>query len=425
MSSQQIHIAANQRFECICCGRCCRRWHVALSSSEIESLRSLDWRDEEGFVPAEPVTLINGHPYIAHRADGNCLYLDSGADLCRIHRRFGEKAKPRGCRVYPLNVASTYWGEVSVTARMDCPAVQQNRGGLLSAKDREIGECVRLLNTRGGFSEDQTDGLNRPAVEFLATSLRTRLVERSDLSPACKALTFALMLGRFQELGVAFLNDMPTMQEVMPSFVEKSIQMGMDREWPVLGTFWRAVFRSWLAGYLRRDEEMVGRARALRLGRSWALARIFCGGGSFRALGAEHPAVSIRRSLLFPGLRCPQPQPPEAGAEASDAWECYWRFVASRLSSLQFFGASYYGWGFHTGLRALSQTYPHVLAAARCQAIDRGVDNIEAVDVQYAVGAVDHGFGRSRLMQPARMRTVEQLFHRYRYGRLLAALGWQ
>ena len=423
MSSQQIHIAANQRFECICCGRCCRRWHVALSPSEIESQRSLDWRREEGFEPADPVALIHGHPYIAHRSGGECLYLDPGVDLCRIHRRFGEKAKPRGCRVYPLNIASTYWGEVSVTARMDCPAVQQNRGGLLTGRHGEIEEYVRLLDTRGGFSEDQTDGLCRPAVEFLVESLRTRLVERDDLSPARKALTFAFMLGRFQDLGVAFLNDMPTMHEVMPSFVEKSVQMGVDRDWPVLGTFWRAVFRIWLASYLRRDEEMVGRSPVLRLTRTWALAHVFLGGGSLRALGAEHPAVSVRRSLPFPGLRSPQPRPPVAGAD--EAWECYWRFVASRLSALQFFGPSYYGWGFFTGLRALSQTYAHVLASARCHAADRGVDNIETVDVQYAVGAVDHSFGRSRLLQSARTRMVEQVFNRFRYGRLLAALGWQ
>ena len=231
------------------------------------------------------------------------------------------------------------------------------------------------------------------------------------------------MLGRFQDLGAPLLNDMPTMHEVMPSFVEKSVQMGVGREWEALGAFWRAVFRIWLASYLRRDEEMVGRSPVLRLARTWALARVFLGGGSFRALGSEHPATGIGRSLLFPGLRRAQPEPPVA--EGGEAWECYWRFVASRLAALQFFGVSYYGWGFFTGLRALSQTYAHVLAAARCHAVDRGVDNIEAVDVQYAVGAVDHSFGRSRLLEPARMRMVEKLFHRFRYGRLLAALGWQ
>jgi len=254
MAVQRIHIIRNQRFSCIQCGECCRRWHVALFPDEAERLRALDWDGEPGFAPGNPVHLIGGHPFLAHRADGDCLFLDSQANLCRIHRRFGEAVKPLGCRVYPLNVAATYGGEATVSVRMDCPAVRMNHGPFLSERRRETEKLTRELRLRGGFGEEHLDDVSRQSVEFILDSLRRGILAREDMSPAVRNLALLFAVARLEQLGAPFLNDQSTMHEIMPSFIERCFRTVSARKWPAIGAFWRGVFRAWLTQYLRRDE---------------------------------------------------------------------------------------------------------------------------------------------------------------------------
>jgi len=422
---EKVYIVPFQRFECIRCGACCRRWHVALLPGEPERLRSLDWSGEDGFTPGDPVQTIGGHPYLAHQANGDCIFLDSAKNLCRIHRRFGESAKPLGCRVYPLNITSTWFGELSVTARMDCPAVQRNLGRPLTANRREISRLANEMGIRGGFDQEQTEGLSRQSLDFIVHSLREGVLDRKQFSPGLRALALAYSVARLEELGVPFLSDFPTLQEVMPSFLQRSFMTVSRRTWRPIGPFWRSVFRVWLGQYLRRDEEVL-RRRLGRIRRTWTLALFAVGRGRPSALGTEHPDFPIRTAVLFPGLTAPAAPPPEsARSDAAQVWECYMRMMHARLASLQFFGVSFFNARFFIGLRALSQTYPFVLAAARIHAAARGGSRIEAEDVQYATGAVDHSWGRSKILEATPLRVFEQLFARRRYGELLAALGWE
>ncbi len=426
MPAQRIHIVRGQRFSCLQCGTCCRRWHVALFPGEVDRLRRLDWSGEEGFECVDPVHRIGGHPFLAHRADGDCVFLDSKERLCRIHRRFGEAAKPLGCRIYPLNIAATYAGEVSVKVRMDCPAARLNRGHLITDRRRQIVGLVRELGVRGGFTEEQLAGISRQSIEFILESLRRGILNRSEYSPGLRALALLFSVARLEDLGVAFLNDLPTLREVMPSFIERTIRTVSERSWDPAGIFWRGVFRSWLSLYLRRDEEVIYRGFASRFHRTWHLALITFGRGAPGALGSEHPDVPLATVPLFPGAGRPGGPPPTAATPgAQETWECWTRFVNERLETLQFFGTTYYGAPFFIGLRALVQTYAFVLAAARIHATARQAQTIAGEDVQYGVGAIDHGLGRSKLLEATRYRVLEHLFKRYRYGRLLAALGWE
>ncbi len=429
MSQPKIAIVAGQRFGCIRCGACCRRWHVALMPGEAARLRALRWPAGGWTPPGDPVTSIGGHAFVAHTAEGNCIFLDPSSNLCRIHGVFGERAKPLGCRVYPLNIASTWWGEVSVTARMDCPAVQRNHGRPLRERSREIAGYVRELGIRNGFSERETGGVSPQSIRFLADSIRERIVGAGPEAggPARRSLAFLLAVRRFEALGVNFLNDYPTLREVTASFFERTFQWVTESVHGPIGPFWRAVFRVWLAQYLRRDEEVLGRGFGARFRRMTGMAAIAMGRGSFGVLGAEHPGAPLRKVPLFPGgANLPGPPPSGPGtAESAAVWECYYRFLDSRLSALQFFGATYYGASFFGGLRALAQTYPFVLAAARASAADRGASRVGAEDVQYAVGAIDHGFGRSKLLERGVFRRFEALFSGVRFGRLLAAMNWE
>lgn len=423
MDARHIRIASNQRFACIQCGNCCRRWHVALSEADIRRLRGLNWsRDDD--MPADPVTTIHGHAFVAHRANGDCIYLDAKTNRCRIHSRHGPSSKPLGCLVYPLNIASCGLGGVSVTARLDCPAVQRSHGPPLGQDRRSIEKYIELLGTKGdAASEEDNDDLTPEAVTLVLGTLSENLQKQPGLPPGRRSAALLIAVERFTELGPAFLNDIPTLQEVLPSFVARTIEKAEQTPKKGVGAFSRALFSQWLGSYLRRDEEMLNQGAGARVKRSLNLARMVVGRGSLASLGREHPAIPLRQVRLFPG---PGPDGPVAAdPNATDtAWECYWRLLDARVETLQFYGPTYYNLPFFVGLRALVMTYPLVLAAARCHAADRQATAIAAEDVQYAVGAIDHSFGRSRLLQIPLWRSVEIYFSGSRYPRLLAGLGW-
>ena len=132
----KITMSNQQRYSCIMCGRCCRRFHVLLRPAEIDRLKALDWGDEPD-VPTDFVVTIHGFPYFRRQPDGGCVFLGQDG-ACRMHRRFGFDQKALTCRGYPFNIVSTFPGEVSVLARMDCPAVLQNHGTPIREQRRDI-----------------------------------------------------------------------------------------------------------------------------------------------------------------------------------------------------------------------------------------------------------------------------------------------
>jgi len=418
--ASKIVISSNQCFACQRCGQCCRRWHVALTERDLATLRKLDWRSEPD-IPADPVISIHGHPYLAHRPNGDCVFLEPGSELCRLQRRFGVTAKPVGCRVYPLNIASTCVGGVSVAARFDCPATQRNVGPPLAHNRREIEEYVNLLGVSGGSSESEV--LNPAAVESLARALREEIVLPAGVPPGRRSLGLWTAAQRLEKLGLGFLNDAETLRQVLPSVLQGALKRAGKAPSGSLSVFSRAMFREWLASYLRRDEEMIRERALARLRRTATLFLIFAGRSSFGDLGTEHPAVPLRQVHLFPRGALRQDVANALEDSGTEVWECYWRMVAGRLETLQFCGVCYYGQSFFVGLRALILTYPLVLAAARCHAAARQAGAIAAEDVRYATGAIDHSWGRSRLLQMSIWRHSEEFFYGPRYARLLSALG--
>lgn len=419
-ASPKLTIAGSQRFACVGCGQCCRRWHVALTERGLAALAALAARGDADF-PTTFTTTIHGHPYLAHRPDGDCVFLDAATQRCRLHARFGAEAKPVGCRVYPLNIASTYPGEVSVTARLDCPAVQRNSGPLLTSRAREIEEYVRLLGPRGGFTSE-LGGLSRAAVERVTGFLRRDLIQAASLPATVRSRALLAASTHLAGLGATFMNDAATLNAALPAIRQRALDQAQTPATRHVGAFARIVFREWLATYLRRDEEILRDGTKARFRRTLALVQILAGRGSLRALGDEHPDVSMRRAGVFPSHAAPANSADSATGAADDLWECYWRMLDARLETLQFCGVCYFGLPFFAGLRALIQTYPLVLAAARCHAAARHAAGLTPEDVQYATGAIDHSWGRSRLLQVRAWRSVEEFFGGARYARLLATL---
>lgn len=417
MATPKVHIARNQNYGCILCGRCCRRFQVRLTDAEVSRLQALDWGAEPD-VPRDFAQRIGRHAYFRRRADGGCVFLDGQTGACRIHARFGFDVKALTCRGYPHNLTSTWRDEVSVVARLDCPAVQQHAGKPLEANRRQIERLVKELGTRGGFTARQLEGLSREAVQRMTRGLVDLIGEGGGLAPGTLAFALFLAAERCRALGASFLNDTETLETVLPALLGDLRNEAAARPTGHVGRLSKSLFRVWLATCCRRDEELVRPGIATRLRRTAALAVYAVGGGSLRAMGQEHPDLSLRRVRLFAAGEGWQPSAPAS-------WDSYWRLLVARLEGPQFFGVAYYGEPFFTGLRALLQSYALVLAAARTHAAARSAHRIEAEDVNYAVGAIDHSLGRSPLLQWKLWRQAEEYFGDARYGRLLNSLGWE
>lgn len=123
----------DERWDCHCTGDCCRGTIVALTEFDRCRLLEQRWNDEEEF-RGRPVVVRRGwfRPFytLAKRADGSCIFLQPDG-LCRIHVRFGESAKPRVCRMFPLQIVEGY-GRRWVSLRRYCPSAACDRGRPLS-----------------------------------------------------------------------------------------------------------------------------------------------------------------------------------------------------------------------------------------------------------------------------------------------------
>lgn len=419
MAASAIIIAGSQCFGCIRCGRCCRRWHVALSPDEVTALKSVDLGPA---TPKKVVTRIGGHLYIAHRRNGDCVFLDPADSLCLLHKKLGPVAKPLGCLVYPLNLCSCLPDQVSCSVRMDCPAVQQNAGEPLDRQRCDIERYARRLNVSGECEEYLLDGLELDTAKAVVRQFLEFLDRPERLLPSLLARTLFESMERKEKLGAEFLNDEDLLNTVRESFWARSEKNVQEYWGPSMGPWGRAVFRAWLANYLRRDEDWMGPNPLRRLQRTAHIGLFSAGYGSAHRLSPEHPQVTLAAARLFRGRGATAPPVATQSGDAA-AWECYWRLLRLRLETFQFFGVAYYGMHFFAGLRALLQTYPLVLAAARLHAAACGRNEPNATDVQYGCGTIDHSFGRSPLLRLKAMRSHEKYFSGEVFHRLVQTLG--
>jgi len=299
---------------------------------------------------------------------------------------------------------------------MDCPAVLRNQGQLIRNSRRDIEKLVAEMRFRDGFTSTQLDGLSRPVIELLCQVLREEL-SAATLTPGNQACHLWQLVRRWQKLGPIFLNDLETLQTVMPSIRQKSRSDLIDLPKLGLSSFSKAYFRQCLSNYCQRDEEMLATGLGARSQRAFLLLKVLLGGGNLRPFGHEHPDFPLRKVQLF--------RAPARVTPAPEIWESYWRFLSVRLECYQFFGFAYYDLPFFAGLSALLLTYPLALAHARINATSEGRQEITATDVEYAVSSIDHSHGRSPRLKFQFCRSIENYFVTERYPNLVFALGMQ
>ena len=167
-----------QRFTCQQCGRCCRRWEIALTPGEVKAYRQAKveryFREREGSPegaesdPFDP--LPGGYATIRKREDGACGFL-SPENRCRIHEELGAERKPLTCRLFPFRFHPAE-GAAVMTASFCCPTVVRNEGALLGAPTRE------LVSLRKAWARDYPERELKPelvAGRPLADRKSTRL----------------------------------------------------------------------------------------------------------------------------------------------------------------------------------------------------------------------------------------------------------
>lgn len=416
----RLTVVEGERFSCQGCTDCCRGWHVELTGEERERIPRLEWPagDELAGVRAGVLLRHSGKVYLAHRGDGSCVFLNLGNGRCRIHEVFGGEAKPVGCRLYPFQVVATLPGEVSATARFDCPSVRGNVG---EEHERQVGALKKLVGETGvaeGFDARVMMGLKgeqvRAVAEFVATLLGgfgTDEEKAVFIYQVAGLVEVALAGGEGggltrEALGAAFPGIRRRVQEMSGAVARRP------------GMLVRVSFRTLLAQYLRRDEDLLD-GRASRAGRLVATVRLVMGGGSFRGLGVGHPGGSLARAGLFGEKMAVGAG--EAGG-AVGAYELLWRVVRVKLESLQFMGSAAGGRDLVAGLRGLALMYPLVRAVAKYVAGNRGAGEVKAEDVSVGVGVIDHAHGRSAVLSQGHARSQEGLL--LRAENFLGVVGW-
>ena len=413
MPEYKLYIARHQHYSCLLCGRCCRRFHVRLEKEECIRLANLDWGDAPN--PHDFTVTINGHEYFRRNSDGDCVFLDENG-ACRMHAKFGFDIKALTCRGYPMNIVSTFPGELSVLARMDCPAVLKDHGKPLTEQRQDIEKLVSEMKFGKPFTETQLCGLQRKTVEAIRDFINDLLQDKSAPFPnrIRSALSF---LDACQKLGAVFLNDEQTMKEVWKNFKTKYKPASELPRRDGLSAYSRIVFRTWLAAYCRRDEEILDRSFFSRLKLFKRNFMFIAGRGSWHELGWEHPDYPFAKAAVFKRAN-------QSVEYHDDAWAPFMRFLLTRLECFQFFGVSFYEADFFTGIRALLKTYAHVLASARYHAAADSRAVITEDDVFHAVLSIDHCHGRSPSLNFSSSRSNENYFSGDRFDALLADLGW-
>jgi lysine-N-methylase len=401
------HLPVVQNWDCQQCSNCCREYHITVTADERRRLEEQDWHKNED-IGALPLFVRSGPPWarryrLNQRADGTCIFL-SEQGRCRIHERFGAAAKPFPCRLYPflLIPAGDHW---RVGLRFACPAAAANQGRPLPEFQTELASYTDLVERQASIQAEAVpapplqrgQGAAWPDLLRFQQAVSALLGNRQDpmelrmrkclaLANLCRQASFDQIKGarlvEFLNLVGASLDDeVPADPTALPA-----------PSW--VG---RVLFRQALAIYPRKDQGPHRSQVRSRLGLVHAAWRFARGTGLVPRVHAWLPATHFAAAEQSLGPL------PEAAEEVLE------RYYKLKVGSLQFCGASYYGFPFWEGLEALALTLPVILWLTR---LLRDLPRDEAV--VRAIGMVDRNYGFNPVLGMRRQRLSLRLLTRRR-----------
>ncbi len=371
-----LSILENQRFTCHNCGNCCKHWHVQLIDDEPQKIAN--------FAPKSDVLLTHqGNTYLKHRPNGDCIFLNPENGLCLLHEQFGEEAKPLGCQLFPFRLTRTLNDQVTVMGRYDCPSVRQNKGEPLNeAALRKLASSV--LADAAPLTEQQVCQLDTDQLQAVTEFLATLLPSLGNLQS--QAVFLHLFCDWLSHQEIADLDRLSLGEAYQPLKQHTEIFIAQATA-QSLRSADRFAYRSLLAMYLRRDEDILDK-RVNRFKRMTAIVSFARGSKKISPahLGTVHAAHTTAASKLF--------QTPTAPLTDQTAFT---DLIRMRLQTLQFFGSVNLGLDMLDGLRSLALLYPLYIGA---MGLFSNADD--------ALGAIDHAYGQAPTLRTKTARRFER-----------------
>lgn len=391
----KLDIPKGQKFSCQQCTKCCQDWFVALTKKDLIKLKAQSWLNEAEFANGYTIN-IQGHPYLSHKENGSCLFLNEQTGHCKIHDKFGEKEKPLGCKVFPFNIASTFDDSISITGRFSCPSVRRNTGEDYGKQTKTIQNYISEMSLNKSFTVNDTAKIQFKTVEYLTHFLRNSLQEIND--SAKKALFLLYFTQRLEKLGEDFLNDIE-IKEIIPPIKQRILEEINTAQKMQLPAIKRSLFRTLLCTYLRRDEDIMNK-KITRLNRTFTMLKITFNRGNLKSINHQLNHLDFKDCKLFQNSENPN----------TEVTQLFWRMIDIKLESYQFFGPVNHNLNFLDGLKSLALLYPLTLASAKIQQTYRNAENINAEDIDLGVEMIEHNFGRLDFFASGFTAKIPKLF---------------
>lgn len=387
---------------------------IELSDEEKQRIEGQGWTAAEGVDPATMIVAEKGGFRLGHQKNGACVFLDA-AGRCRIHSRFGEPAKPRACRLFPLTLHPVA-DKLLVGVRFSCPSAASNSGQPLAAQVPGLREVAALVVPES-FAEFpapailQEAGLAWP--DFLRFVSWLDKIMSAEGRPVALKLQRALhWLAAVEKAGFDQISGREA-DEILGALAQNaSAELPAANATPTPPTaLGRLFFRTLVFTYARRDS-----IQDLRVG----------GGRRVRMLRAmlQFARASGRVPDLIPGLKPVEFAVVEKsfGALPPGAEATLTRFFRVKIQSLHFCGRAFYGFPLIEGFRNLALLLPVILWLARWRAASENRSSILEADIQQAISLVDHHHGYSPILAGAwSRRRVRLLSQRDDISRLCGA----
>jgi len=405
MKPFRIETPAIQNWSCHGCSACCRGiMLIELSEEEKRRIESQGWTKADGVDPATMIVTEGGRFFLRHHSDGACVFLDA-AGRCRIHSRFGEPAKPRGCRLYPLTLHPVA-GKLVVGVRFSCPSAAANRGKPLSEQRSALNELAGLVVPEG-FGVDPAPAVLREAglewPDFLRFVSWLDRIMSAENQPVRLKLQRALhWLDAVEKSGFDQISGREA-DEILGGLAQTaSAECPASAGRPAAPTrVGQLLFRTLVFTYTRRDTVMDLKAGAgYRLRMLSAMLRFAGGSGGVPNLIPELKPVefaAIERSF---------------GALPSGAEATLTRFFRVKIQSLHFCGRAFHGLPLIEGFRNLALLFPVIAWLARWRAAAEGRSSISEGDIEAAISLADHHHGYSPILASAWSRQRVRLLAR-------------
>ena len=376
-----------QRFDCSGCGECCRgRFAIVATAADRARIEKQAWTDADLALRGKPLFTRHGQDFqLAHGVDGACVFLDRD-NRCRIHAKFGESAKPVGCRLYPFRLIPL-GSQARVDVRFDCPSIAANQGRALPAHQAGLSALLKLMSPGGAtadasFRFNQTTALTWTQLGRVTDAFDRILLDVSlDITRrvcACADLNALLSEMHLDTIGD---DDLDELLDTLTGDVQAA---AADDPSPRAAPqpLDAACFRYLLTLYGRIDEAGASARPFTRLATSLAM---LAASGSVPALRRDFPSVA------FETLEA------STGAPAGEAALAFERYLHVHLTSMGFFGRAFYGRSYTQGLSALLLVYPLACWMARLYAAGGETAPVRA-SVERALMVVDHQHGVTPLL---------------------------